>query len=211
MHDAGSPTMALDGSAVWEDSLDADALERRNPTLARLRREYAHAERVLESEVRAQFPDLMLGPLFETDGGQERIGLLGALPLPLFDRNRRAIARAEAERALARAAYETTLEELLVQYALSEEQARAAEQRVAAIEADLLPIADRQLEDVLQRLRLGEGSTLVLLESLHRRHQVHLARIDALATASNARTEANRLLGPAPAGESEDSLETDDE
>ena len=51
---------------------------------------------------------LTLGPMYESEQGQSRIGFFGVVPLPFLNANRRGIAQARASRELARAAFETT-------------------------------------------------------------------------------------------------------
>ena len=65
------PTLALSarGSATGGPSQAADGIEAHNPSLERLRREYEVSEETLRREVRKQYPDLTLGPLFESDQG----------------------------------------------------------------------------------------------------------------------------------------------
>ena len=62
--------------------------------LRQLREEYEVAEHALHREIRKQYPDLTIGPLYETDQGQSRLGFLGATPLPLLNATRPGIAEA---------------------------------------------------------------------------------------------------------------------
>lgn len=62
--------------------------------LARLEAE----EAALAAEIRRQYPDLRLGPAYSREEGDDRIGLALALDLPLWNRNRRNIAKAESTR-----------------------------------------------------------------------------------------------------------------
>ena len=91
---------SLDLGVAASDRFDIES----NLDIRRLREEYEVAERSLEREIRAQYPDLTIGPLYETDQGQ-RIGMLGVVPIPILNANRQAIAEATAARDLARVAY----------------------------------------------------------------------------------------------------------
>ena len=73
-----------------------------NLTLARLHAEYEVAERTLNREIRKQYPDLTIGPTYQYEEGQSRVGFAGGLPLPIFNANVRGIAEAEAQRTVAR-------------------------------------------------------------------------------------------------------------
>jgi outer membrane protein TolC len=174
-----------------------DAIELRNVELARLRREYEVSEEALRLEVQKQYPDLTLGPLFESDEGQSRIGFLGGIPLPFLNANRRAIAEARAEREIARAALEGAYEELVGRWAAETAWAESlASQREELVEM-LVPLVDRQVEEAFELLRLGEhATTLVLLESLTRAFQAKLELLNTRAAETLARTEIAFLIGP---------------
>lgn len=193
------PAIALPAAGAAEEgsATGPDAIQLRNPELARLRQEYQVSEQTLRHEIRKQYPDLTLGPLFESDEGQSRIGFLGAIPLPFLNANRRAIAEARAEREVARAAVETTYEILVSRWAASTARAESlAIQREELVEL-LVPLVDRQVEDAFELMRLGENaSTLVLLESLTRAFQAKLDLIDTRAAEALARTEVAYLIGP---------------
>lgn len=186
-----------------------EAIELRNPSLMRLRREYDVSEETLRHEIRKQYPDLTLGPLYESDEGQSRIGFLGGMPLPFLNANRRAIAEARAERELARAAVESAYEVLVSRWAAATARAESlATQREEMVDV-LVPLVDRQVEEAFELMRLGEGATtLVLLESLTRAFQAKLDLIDTRAAEALARTEIAYLVGPAATSEAiRDSVE----
>ena len=190
------PAIALP-AADEESATGLDAIELRNPSLARLRGEYEVAEQALRHEVRKQYPDLTLGPLFESDEGQSRIGLLGGIPIPFLNANRRAIAEARAEREVARAAVESTYQVLVSRWAAAMAQAESLARQREEIVQVLVPLVDQQVADALELMRLGEGdTTLVLLASLTRDLQAKVDLIDTRAAEALARTEAAFLIGP---------------
>ncbi len=186
------PTLAV---AESEDG-GMEAIAERNPGLARLRAEYEVAEATLRREIRKRYPDLTLGPSYESDEGQSRIGLFGAIPLPFLNANRRAIAEARAGREIARAAYEAEYESLAGRWSAASALAGALEAQRADVERLLVPLVDRQVEDALQLVQLGEGTSLVLLESLTRAHEVKLDLIETRAAEALARAELAHLTGP---------------
>lgn len=64
--------------------------------------ELERSEAELETEIRRQYPDLKIGPLAGSEEGKGRIGVVAGVTLPLWNRNRKAIAEAEAARGEAR-------------------------------------------------------------------------------------------------------------
>lgn len=190
------PTLALSDQP---EEVGHDALARRNLTLARLEQEYEAAERSLNLEIRKQYPDLTIGPQYESDQGQSSIGLIGAIPVPLLNANRRGIAEAEAERELARAAYETEFERLTGALAATRIRLDSLEQQRELYESEIVPLVDGQLADARRLLELGEGGGLVLLESLTRVGSARMSLIETRLDGSLAAAELSGLIGPPPA------------
>ncbi len=168
-------------------------LARVNPELARLQAAYTAAEERLHREVRKQYPDLTLGPQYESDDGQSRIGLIAGVPLPILNANRQGIAEAEAARERARAAFETACEQLIGQLAVLKRRIDAARLEHEQVDSRLAPLVDRQVGDARELLELGEGSPLALLEGLVRRHEAKNRILDAVAMESEAAIELARL------------------
>ncbi len=165
--------------------------------LARLREAYEMAEQTLLREVRRQYPDLVIGPLYESDQGQSRVGFFGAVPLPVFNANRQAIAEARAEREVARAAFEIEYERVAGSLAVMRTRLDSASAARQALEVDVVPLVDRQLDAARRVFELGEGGVLVLLESLVQAGRVRLALIDARLNEMLATTEVASLSVPA--------------
>jgi outer membrane protein TolC len=188
-----------------EDS-PADTVSERNPSLVRLRQEYEVAEKTLQREIRKQYPDLTIGPLYEEDQGQSRIGFFGSLPLAILNANKQGIAEAEAARQLARAAYETEYERLIGRMAATSLKAESLADEKSLIVTELAPLIDRQLEDARRLLELGEGGGLVLLETLVRAHDIKTHLITVRLEEARARSELIFLEGPPPANPNEESF-----
>ena len=169
-----------------------------NLTLARLREAYDVAEQSLRREILKQYPDLTIGPLYETDQGQSRIGFLGAIPLPVLNANRQGIAEAEAERELARAAFETEYERTVGDVAAIEARLDALQAQRDDMEQVVIPLVDRQIADANQLLRLGESGALVLLDSLRREFEIKLQLIDIRLGEVLSENEIRALTGPEP-------------
>lgn len=175
---------------------DGGNFAKTNPTLIRLRSDYEVAELTLLREIRKQYPDLDLGPNFEDDQGQSRIGMIGAIPIPIFNANKGGIAAARAEREVARAAYETGLEQTEGRLAAMRARLDGVRARRQSLDSNVMPLVDRQIDDARRVLEIGEGNSLVLLESLARAHEAKLHLIEARLEESDTQNEIRHLLGP---------------
>ena len=171
-------------------------LEESNPFLIRLQSEYEVSELTLLREIRKQYPDLALGPQFEEDQGQSRVGMIGAIPIPILNSNKGGIATARAEREVSRAAFESGLEKTKGRLAAMRARLDGTRSRRQSIDKNVVPLVDRQIEDAQGLLDLGEGGSLVLLESLVRAHEAKLDLIEVRLEESTTQTEINHLLGP---------------
>ena len=176
--------------------LEITSVTDRNLNLARLRDEYQAAEHALRREVREQYPDLTLGPLAELDRGDTLLGFSLALPIPILSANKQGIAEAHAQRELARAAFETAYERLAGSLAAASRKLHALREQRTHIESNTAPLVDQLLIDAQSLLQLGEGGTLVLLESLTRAAQTRTDLIDARLSESLAITLLAELAGP---------------
>jgi CRISPR system Cascade subunit CasA len=174
------------------------ALAASSPRLALRRAEYDTAERALALEIRKQYPDLAIGPGWATDEGDSRALLGLRLPLPILNANRQAIAEARAGREVARAAFETGYERLVIDLARALARLEAARAIREDLEASVVPLADRQLADARRLAELGELDPLVLLESVVRGYDARLGLIDARLHESRAAVAIDEIIGPPP-------------
>ncbi|MFT5470370.1 MAG: cobalt-zinc-cadmium efflux system outer membrane protein [Verrucomicrobiales bacterium] len=181
-------------SAVRDSSAKEEPSES-NLTLARLLSEYEVAEQTLLREIKKQYPDLTFGAQGESDEGQSRIGFVGAIPIPILNSNKGGIAEARAERELARAAYETGYERVAGRIAALQARLQGIRSRRKSIDETLVPLVDRQIADARQLLELGEGGSLVLLESLLRAHEAKMTLIDTQLDDAKTNSEIRYLLG----------------
>ena len=183
---------SLDLGVAASDRFDVES----NLDIRRLREEYEVAERSLEREIRAQYPDLTIGPLYETDQGQSRIGMLGVVPIPILNANRQAIAEATAARDLARVAYEAEVERTEGDIAIARNRMQTLEAEHRELAEVIGPMVDRQLQDATRLVELGEGGGLVLLDSLVRACDTRLDLIRIRRDIAAAAAETRYLLGP---------------
>jgi cobalt-zinc-cadmium efflux system outer membrane protein len=171
-------------------------LAERSPRLALRRAEYEAAERTLALDVRKQYPDLSIGPGYASDEGQSRALLGLRAPLPILNANRQAIGESRAEREVARAAFETQYERLVIDLERFLAQLETARSIREDLESSVVPLADRQLEDARRLAELGELDPLVLLESLVRGYETQLSLIDARLSESQAAVAIDEIVGP---------------
>jgi outer membrane protein TolC len=191
-----APARLLPAIATGETAQAKGALVEVNPTLTRLRSAYAVAELTLLREIQKQYPDVVLGPQFEDDEGQSRIGIVGAIPIPILNSNKGGIATARAEREVARAAFETEVERIEGRLATLRSRLSGIRARRKSLESSLVPLVDRQVADARRLVELGEGGSLVLLESLTRAHEAKLDLIEVRLEESETLTQIRHLLGP---------------
>ena len=168
-----------------------------NPTLAVARAEYEVAERTLEREIRKQYPDLVIGPAYENEDDQSRIGFSGSLPIPLLNRNQGGIAEAQAQREVARAEFEAKYEHLVHQLARAHREHELLMQARIELETTLIPLVEDQLRDAERMIELGELNSLIQLESVVRRADAKAKLIEARERESQAASRIRWLIGPA--------------
>lgn len=68
----------------------------------------------LKKEIRKQYPNLKIGPGFGVEDGNEKVGAVAGMSIPLWNKNRRDIAQAETERAEKRAEAVSVWKEIAV-------------------------------------------------------------------------------------------------
>lgn len=190
--------LAFAGPASSEESSLRAALESSNPELRALRSQYEVAERALRVEIRKQYPDLVVGPGYGTDQGDDRVLLGVQLPISIWNRNRQAIAEARARREAARDRFETGYEQLASRLAIALVQYQAGRAQREAVEATVVPLADEQEADARRIAGLGRVDPLLLLESIKTQHDARLRLIDARAAESIGAIRLAELTGPAP-------------
>jgi len=197
----GAPVELVPAPLAFEPAAAGGEIGERNPTLAALRAEYAAAEEGLRLAIREQYPDITIGPGFGVDEGDERVLLGVSLPVPLWNRNRRAIAEAGAERELARAAFETEYERVAAAVAAAEARREAAREQREALEAEIVPMVEEQDAENVRIAELGEVDTLLLLESLTRLYETKTALIDGRLAEALAGVRLEELTGPSALGD----------
>jgi len=183
---------------------DAEAVQRRildsSPSLLVAKAEYEVAELRLKEEVARQLPDLQVSPNYGTQNAERQFLLGLAIPLPILNGNRQAIAEAFAAREAARVDIELELETAIAAVAFRHSELRAASMQREIFARDLVPLAELQYSEAREVARLGEVNTLALLEGLTRRKEAQVGLIAAQRDEAIAAIGIEEVVG-APAGQ----------
>jgi outer membrane protein TolC len=188
----GAEVALVSGKANLSSSAEgAEVVYQRSPQVLLAAARYLAAEERLRLEVRKQYPDINLGPLYGYEEGMDRLGVGFSIPIPILNANRQGIAEANAAREAARAEWEQAVQEALSAKAMAEAALDAARQRIATIEQSIVPLASQQIEQARQLAQLGELNTLLILEALQAEREAALdligARADVQAAAAQLR------------------------
>lgn len=140
---------------------------------------YATTETLLKTEIRRQYPELELGPSFTRDDGEKEVGGEIGFNIPLWNRNRKAIAEARGARDTSRLdTVQLWKAELFNARQLDASQqmvirhCRTERQRMEAFSASV---------QTMEKLHgIGEASLLELAENRHQLYESHLAFLDNL-------------------------------
>jgi outer membrane protein TolC len=170
---------------------------RTSPAVALAAAQHESSERRLAQEIRQTWPDVEVAPGFGEQNGDRQATVGIGVTLPVFNGNRRAIAEAEAARALARVRAESELERVLGEIVAADERRLAAIARRDSIERTLAPMVDTQYAEAREVARLGEVNTLVLLESLKQQLDAKRELIAARRDESLAAADVAEAAGPA--------------
>ena len=172
----------------------ADAVYERSPGVLLAASRYEAAEERLRLEVRKQYPDIALGPLYGNEEGMHRLGIGFSVPIPILNANRQAIAEAHAARDAARADWEQAVHENLSALAQGVARLAAAESRLDTLMNSIVPLANQQIEQARHLADLGEINTLLILEALQAEREAALDQIEAEAAVANARAAIRAIV-----------------
>ncbi len=167
-----------------------------HPRVKSIEADYETAEQQLRLELRRQYPDLNLGPSYSFEEGFSRLGLGIGFPIPLWNRNREAIAEAFAFRDSVRARSEAVVQSILSKLAQVERRLNYASQQRRAILENVAPLVTKQVEDSRTLLGLGEVDVLLLRDALTGSFETKLALLDATLAEGRSASELQQMLRP---------------
>ena len=170
---------------------------RSHPVVARLRAEYEVAEESLRVELRRQYPDLTISPLY-TDERDETSLVLGlGFPVPVWNANRLGIAEAAAARDMARARLEHTFEAILSDIAGTQARWEGARAQRIRLAEEVAPMVDAQLKEMEKLLRIGELELPLLHQTLTQSLEIKSELLDAAVSEQLAAATVSAALAPA--------------
>jgi len=138
-----------------------------HPLLLLQRLRLDESEEVLRREIRKQYPDLQIGLLNEYEDGNGKLGANVGLSLPLWNRNRQAIAEARARRLVMKRELQNRVCSLSNSLAIIKSGYELNHGYRLELEGQVLPLVERQLADISKLLQLGEVNLLLLFEALN--------------------------------------------
>ncbi|MCL1919804.1 MAG: TolC family protein [Kiritimatiellaeota bacterium] len=150
------------------------------------------SEAELRTEIRRQYPDLKIGPALQSEEGVTRGGLTFGMTLPLWNRNRKAIAIAEGERQQVRAeavnewkrlVADMTLADKVLGLAISEERRSEMEWMTASL----------SLVDAVALHDAGETGIMAVIAAHQTVLTSRLNRLDAEQARKEAQIELERF------------------
>jgi outer membrane protein TolC len=158
---------------------------------------YSLAEDALRLEVSKQYPDIAIGPAYQWDHGVKRLQFNLFLTLPLLNRNRGAIAEAEARRAQAGAKLEATVASAYAEIDGAIRQWRLARARLAQARGGIYESAQRIYSEMEHGFAAGANDRTELVAARIARTLAELQVIDAVRGARWALTDLEgSLRGP---------------
>lgn len=161
---------------------------------ARIQKEAAEHEVSLARAER--FPDLAVEVTAGKDPADDTIlegGL--AIPLPVFNRNQARIAGAEAKVGQAQLRLQAVRNELLFRLEEAYRTFVAAQDRVAVYQADILPKAEKAVDQTHEGYRLGKFGQLDVLDAQRTLAEARIAYAAALADLNLAASELEKFIG----------------
>lgn len=167
-----------------------------HPQIKAVEADYETAEQQVRLEIRKQYPDLDIGPSYSLDEGLRRIGFGVGLPIPLWNRNRQAIAEALAQRDAARMRAHATVESVLSQFAEAQTRLTYAGKQRAVLLEYVAPLVAEQVAAIRTLLDLGEIDVLLLRDALSGSLETKLELLDATLAEARAANDVQQMLRP---------------
>lgn len=168
----------------------------RHPQVQEKLAQFEGSEEALRAEIRRQYPDLKLGPLYAHEDGSGRLGATLDLNLPLWNRNRKSIAEAEGGRDAARLAAVNAWRGLVSEWHEAQRLLQVAESKTQRIRETQLPEALAAAERTERLFKQGEADVLALLAAEETAYTVQESLIEAQRALGEARIRVNLLYVP---------------
>lgn len=164
----------------------------RNPSVKAQLAMYGAGEEELRREIRKQYPQLELGFKYARDGGNDKIGPGIGFNLPLWNRNREGIAKAEGERAIRRQETIKQWRELLLRVESLSDRGSLVEKHCREELRRTRALAEASAHQ--QKLyELGEIKLPELADARHEHYIRQMSYLDCLNNLMEIRTELQYL------------------
>jgi len=147
---------------------------RDNPELARLRADYAVAEKELRLEVSKQYPGLDIGALFEQEEGVNKLGIGFGIEIPVFDRNQPGIAAAHARRDRVRTRFGSQVIRGLAEIGAARRRLMVRRRRLEIMQERVGPTAAQTFALARRMLASGAVDALRVLTVLREQKRIRI-------------------------------------
>jgi len=171
-------------------------LVKNNLKLARKRADYEVAENVFRLESHKQYPDINIGIEYEREGEEDSVLIGPSFRIPIWNINRAGVVEASATRAAARAELEALYERLTGELARAEILLHRAAAERESLEHKVVPLVEKQVQEIRKLAELGELEALLFLEVITRAHETKIGILEARLGETKAKNHLNFLLGP---------------
>ena len=174
-----------------------ERLTEEQPLLQRLQVAHVVSERALHLEIARQYPNLSLNTAFagEVSESFSLLSIALGMAMPIFDRNRQAIAEAHALCYEARVRYEGAANAALSELQRAQRAAALATALRRMLQADVLPAAQSNVEVARRSLTAGVAGGLQVLDTERSLREVELEVIEAEFAELMAWCDMERALG----------------
>lgn len=163
-----------------------------SPALKAQLASYGAGEEELRREIRKQYPQLEIGFKYAHDGGNDKIGPGIGFNLPLWNRNREAIARATGDRSLKKQETLTVWRELLTQAAALKDRGALAERHCREELARTRALAEA-VEHQQKLYDMGEIQLPELADARQEHFTRRMSYLDCLSNLLEIRTQLQYL------------------
>lgn len=175
-----------------------DEILLRHPRLLAAMSAYKTSEQELRLEIRKQYPELQVGSSFAREEQEQKAGLSVGFTLPLWNRNREAIARARGGRSISRHSAIQQWRDLTQQAHALQRRQQLAMQHCQSEHERLTALQETMAQQ--ERLyTLGEINLPTLATTRHEAYTRRLAYLDCLAELLEIQVALQHLSTPNPA------------
>lgn len=149
----------------------------------------------LASERRRAWGNVEAGARLESEGGENKVGPILSLDIPIFDRNHAQVGRRSYLSRRAIKSYQAAHLEIAQDIRITLDTARTAMESFSFYRDQLLPQAQRNLEITEQAYEAGQFTILGLVESQRRLLEARRGLIEAQLDAASAMADLDLIVG----------------